>query len=649
MRAQRIAVGLSLALSLAASAVARGSDFVIDADLKRLDLQRFWHLRLPLEGGESVTRMALVEDTVYAMTSANRALSIHSGTGVVRWSNFVADEGQTVRGPSHASKYVFFTTPGAVRVFDRQTGELAGQPRTLRGVVIEVISETVTISIGEEHGVQLGDVLNIYHGNELGDKEGPVLAVLKVTSVQRRTSRGRMERMSATEKPKSGDKVEADVNIPLQEVKLPFAASSAAVSDNKRIYVGAANQRFYALDMLSGVQIWQLSTPQTVSASPVILKDTLYIAGQDGQVISCTRDEKAKNWTFATEAPIFADIVVTESRVFVASTDRSLYCIDRLSGRRIWRERFDTPLNTSPIVAGNNVYQLVPDQGLIVLDAESGKRVWKRPEGGRLLGQMGDDAYLIGSDGSPEILRVSAANGRKKEEAPAAMADFALAGLASQSMFLGNASGDVVCLRPASAPRLKVEHLQEALRVDRKVQLAAEMDAKIKSDEAKKKAAMAQEPKKRGLFDDDTGLASRSTAKPVGGHGLIKPKEEPTTTSQPADADTEKTAEEPAAEGEAAEKTEDAEEKKADEESDDEDADAKKDGEEKKDADDEDAKEGDEEGDKAKEGEKKDDEKASDDEEEEDEDEGDKAKDEEKPGERDEKAGEKKKEKDEDD
>lgn len=643
MRAQRIAVGLSLALTLTASAVARDSDFVTDADLKRLDLQRFWHLRLPLEGGELITRMALVEDTVYAMTSANRALSIHSGTGVVRWSNIVADEGQTVRGPSHASKYVFFTTPGAVRVFDRQTGELAGQPRTLRGVVIEVISETVTISIGEEHGVQLGDVLNIYHGNELGDKEGPVLATLKVTSVQRRSSRGRMERMSATEKPKSGDKVEADVMLPLQEVKLPFAASSAAVSDNKRIYVGAANQRFYALDMLSGVQIWQLGTPQTVSASPVLVKDSLYIAGQDGLVISCTREEKAKNWTFATEAPIFADMVVTDSRVFVASTDRSLYCLDRLSGRRIWRERFDTPLNSSPIVAGNNVYQLVPDQGLIVLDAESGKRVWKRPEGGRLLGQMGDEAYLIGSNGSPEIVRVSAANGRKKEEAPAAMAEFALAGLTSQSMFLANSIGDVVCLRPASAPRLKVEHLQEALRVDRKVQLAAELDAKMKSDEAKKKAAMAQEPKKRGLFDDDTGLASRSTAKPSGGHGLVKPKEETTTTSsQPAEAEEERSGEEPAAEGEDAEKTEAAEEKKTDEDADDDDADAEKEGEEKKDAEGEDAEEGDEEGDKAKEGEKKDDEKASDDEEEDE----DEAKDEKKPGEREEKAGEKKKDED---
>ncbi len=635
---------MSLALMLGASGRVPASDFVSDADLKRLDLQRFWHLHLPLEGGESVTRLALVEDTLYALTTGNRALSVHSGTGVVRWSNFVAEEGQTVRGPTHASKYVFFTTPGAVRVFDRQTGELAGQPRSLRGVVIEVISETVTISIGEEHGVHIGDVLNIYHGNELGDKEGSVLALLKVTSVQRRSSRGRMERMSASEKPKSGDKVEADVMLPLQEVKLPFAASSAAVSDNKRIYVGAANQRFYALDMLTGVQIWQLGTPQTVSASPVLMKDTLYIAGQDGQVISCTRDEKAKNWSFSTEAPIFADIVVGASRVYVASSDRSLYCIDRLSGRRLWRERFDTPLTTSPIVAGANLYQLVPDQGLIVLEAETGRRVWARPEGGQLLGQIGDEAYLLDTGGAPQLVRVSAANGRKKEEAHSSGADFAIAGLGDQLMFLGNSTGDLVCLRPASAPRLKPEQLQEALRVDQKVQLATEMDAKAKTAEAKKKAAMPAEPKRRGMFDDDDGLASRSTAKPVGGHGLVKDKDEPaTTTSAPAEEDAEKPGED-AAEGEKEADKADSDAKESDEDSA-KDEDAKKGDDEEKDAD------SDEEGDdaKAKEGdkEKKDEgDEASEDEDESD----DKAKDKEDPDKREKKKDEDKdKAKDKDD
>jgi outer membrane protein assembly factor BamB len=565
MTLRRLFAAVFVATAWAAPARAFDVELISPGDLGRLDLQRYWHLRLPLEPGEAVVRLALVDDSLYALTTSNRALSIHSKTGVLRWSNFVAEEGQTIRGPSHAAQYVFFTTPGAVRVFDRQSGDLAGQPRALRGVVIEVMGETATISVGSDHGVQLGDVLNIYRTGPGGEREGPVQAHLRITTVRGRWSRGRLERMPAAEKARPGDRVEADVILPLQEVKLPFAASCAAVADKQRIYVGTANQRFYAVDILSGVRQWQLLTPHTVSATPVIYKENLYIAGQDGQVVSCTKDERARNWMFQTEAPIFADPVVDSKRVIVASTDRSVYCLDRISGARLWRERFDTPLDEAPRVAGGKVYQIVPQQGLFVMNVEDGKRAWNRPEGGLLLGQMGDDVYLLATEGSPMVLRVSAADGRRKEQASAATVEFGAGAPADPSIFVGNSMGDLVCLRPAGAPHLKPEEVEAALRSDRKIQLAAEIEAKAAETRKKEQPAPALKP--RSPFEDDDGLASRSTAKPVGGHGVLKEPAKPAAAKAPrADGEEPKDAEETKEGEEAKEGEEGAEAASTDEE-----------------------------------------------------------------------------------
>lgn len=181
------------------------------------------------------------------------------------------------------------------------------------------------------------------------------------------------------------------------------------------------------------------------------------------------------------------------------------------------------------MVAGGNVYQIVPKQGLFVMHVENGGRVWNRPEGGQLLGQIGDDVYLLATEGSRSILRVSAANGRRKEEARVPLVEFGVAGLADQSIFLANSMGDLVCLRPANAPRLKPEEVEAALRNDRKMQMTAEMGAK--AAEARKKVA-APAVKAKSRFEDEDSLASRSTAKPVGGHGVLKEPGKPAAAGE---------------------------------------------------------------------------------------------------------------------
>lgn len=564
-----------------------GADLMPQNSIDRMGGQRYWEASLPLEGGETIQRTALLDDNLYVMTDANRVYAIHALTGVMRWSRIIAEPGQTVRGPAHNDQYVFFTTGGTVTVLNRRSGDAAVEPRSLEGVIIEVRHDSATISKGSDHGVRPKDVLQIYRVGESGEISGDPIAQLRIETTSSRTSRGRLFRLNSGLKAQAGDHALADIELPLERVKLPFAASCAAVADEHRIYVGAANQRFYSLDIIGGFQHWQLMTPKTVSATPVLRGPNLYFAGQDGDVVSCTSADRVKNWVYETEAPIFADLVVTADSVMAASSDRSLYCLDRVTGKRRWRVRFDRPLNQPPVLSGGRVFQQVPELGLVILDFATGEELWKRESGGQFLCQFEDDVLLLVGDGLRQIVRIEAKTGQVRELADVADVRFAEADRESQAIILASSGGDLLCLRSKKAPYLKPAQLAEVLRSDAKMKIAERMDSERKAKADAAAVAPAEEKPRlpEWLLEDDF-LSSRNTAKPVGGRGLVDAGEAAPPKAESAAKDE---ADEDASDEESAEDEDSGDDNEADTADEDSDSEDKDSGDEDADSEDEDS------------------------------------------------------------
>ncbi|GJQ27865.1 MAG: hypothetical protein HBSAPP02_28970 [Phycisphaerae bacterium] len=563
---------LNLGMSLRASA-----QMISDEALARLDLRSAWSIDLPLEGGEEVTRTVALDDNLYVLTSINRVYAVHLHTGILRWASDVSSAGDQVRGPTHSNEYAVFTTPGAVRMLDRRTGLIPGEPRHLSGVVVEIKHDTAEVNLGEVHGLKGGEILNVYMVNEYGDHEGDPVARIQLGAVKNRYSKGQITSLNSSVKPLAGYKVEADLTMPLEEIKLPFAASSPAVANASHLFVGAANQRFYCVDIHRNVTHWQLMTPNTVTVPPILDGKNLLIAGQDGLVTSCTQAEKARNWTFMTEGPIFANLVIDGDRLFVASSDRSLYCLNRVTGKRLWRERFDSQLNTAPMISDGRVYLPVPDTGLHVLDATNGTQLWKRPQGGRFLLQLDRDAILLSGEGTGALIRVDAAKGTRKQVAELSSVRQVTSSAAAQAILIASADGRVQSLRSRFAPRVRPDDVAEVLYDADKARAIAKVDADRKAAAEKKTVEQPRRPTARELMFDDDWLSSRSTAKPVGGHGLVDISEDAEGRKPAAEAD----------EGAAAETDDDTADKdsddkegdkesanKSDEESDSDDADA---------------------------------------------------------------------------
>lgn len=527
---------MCLGLTLLGCAATASADLLPRAELESLGARRYWDGKLLLRPNEMVQRVALLDENLYVLTDQNRVFAVHALTGVLRWTRPLAEPNQTVRGPTHASQFVLFSAPGDVLVIDRATGESKGEPRSIRGVIIDVQHDDAEINVGQLHGLRGGEELNIFRGSGIGADSIP-LAKLRVTQVRPRYSKGRLTYTDEATRAQVGDRVHAELVLPLKSVRLPFAPCSAAVGDDSRLYFGAANARFYCLEILTGFEHWQVRTPRTVTSTPALLKDDLYYAGQDGLVVSCTKADRVKNWTFQTEGAIFADLEVTPKFVFVASSDRSLYCLDRLTGARVWRERMDMPLSTKPVANDGTVYQEVPDFGLFALDVESGKIKWNRPEGGRFLMQNAETAYVwSGQPGEVgRLVALEPTTGKEKGAISTMVFSFAAASRPDQAMVFVSRLGDLLCARPKSAEPLKPAQLAEVLRDDRAAKVYAKMGVDKKEAEkirAKEEAAKPAPPARLGRYSYLMGDWLRST----------RDKEPPAPSDDAEAADAEKPA-----------------------------------------------------------------------------------------------------------
>ncbi len=592
---------------------ASAADLLDAAAIDQLAARKNWQISLPLQPSELVTRTVLLDDNLYALTNQNRAFAVHSRTGIIRWGRLVAKPGLSVRGPTHSKDYVFFTDPAAVKVIDRRTGDLIGEPRRLRGFIIEMAHDIATVSIGRAHGVRGDHVLNIVRLDADGVQVGEPLAKLKMTSVGERKSKGRVIRKSRTLRIEPGLSVAADVTLPLRYVQLPFAASGPAVADDKSLFVGAGNERLYSIRILTGFENWRVMTPKTLTTAPVLDDEHVYFAGQDGRVVCCTKIDRERKWVYRTEGPIFADLVVSKKYVYAASTDRLLYCLDRTAkvpeGRRVWRRRFDNAPAKAPVLHGGRLYQEIPNEGLFVLDAETGRILWQRPEGGAFLTQVGRDIYLFNGRGTGDVVRVDATGGKVKRSVACANVDFVDASQTDQLITFTTKLGRLMCVRPKSAPRLKPSDLAQVLRDDNKIKAAAALKAERAAGKAPVRVAAKPLPK-FDYVDDDDWLESKSKVKPVGGDGLVDAEE--------AEEDAPAEDEEEAGESEEEEEGDDEEDEEEDDEEDEEDDDEEEDDDDDEEEDDDDEEEEDDDDEDWDEDEEDDEDEDDEDEEEED-------------------------------
>jgi outer membrane protein assembly factor BamB len=144
----------------------------------------------------------------------------------------------------------------------------------------------------------------------------------------------------------------------------PNPVHSSPVIDNGVIYAGVNDYQgtgAVAVDALTGEEIWNASIPDFVSASPIVLGNSVYVACQNGILYCLTTSDGTQRWTFTADRGILYGSIAEKDNLLYfgieGDTDDNgkVYAVDASTGIEEWNRTIVGSVWSSPTVSGEDV------------------------------------------------------------------------------------------------------------------------------------------------------------------------------------------------------------------------------------------------------------------------------------------------------
>ncbi len=165
---------------------------------------------------------------------------------------------------------------------------------------------------------------------------------------------------------------------------LSLASESTAVVVGGRVYLGAWDQRVYALAVKTGKVIWSTKTDGEIDGSPAYANGTIYVGNNAGSVYALGAEDGAVRWVGRSFSSLFrgreyfyATPAVAYGRVFAPSTDGTVYAFGASTGHLLWARHAGTYVYTAPAVWQQKVYVGTYDGKFVALDAATSAVRWE--------------------------------------------------------------------------------------------------------------------------------------------------------------------------------------------------------------------------------------------------------------------------------
>ncbi|MGC9454254.1 MAG: PQQ-binding-like beta-propeller repeat protein [Phycisphaerae bacterium] len=365
--------------------------------LAESDLQYYWDIRLPLEGDETIQRLFLLDERLYALSSDNRLFAVDAARGLWDWTVRVAPPEDTVFEPVHADDMVLPAEPiGVMEIMRRVETEM---PEPMDAVLINSLQRLLVI--------------------------------------------------------------DRDDGSIVRDIELGFAANTGGDTDGQRYYVGDTRGWFHCIRLAPAVRAWTLTTEDMLSAPLVCHGDAVYVGGEDGKFYSAAAsNERNLLWSRTTTGPITTAFHVDDRGCFVPSEDNRIYAFDPAGGQSLWDVPFvcEGPLRDPIQVGENTIFQYAERDRFYAIRLTDGSPRWSLPEGRRVLAVMDGQAYVIDAGGRLQVRdEVTGELDRSVElRGFSLFAD----NVSAPAIYVATPDGRITCIRHVEAGYLTVEDLR---------------------------------------------------------------------------------------------------------------------------------------------------------------------------------------------
>ena len=183
--------------------------------------------------------------------------------------------------------------------------------------------------------------------------------------------------------------------------QLPPVESSPLVQDGV-VYVGAWDDRVYALDAATGAVRWSTAVDNQIVSSAAWIdaaqaggSPAIAIGTNGGSLYALDAATGEIRWKAeSTSIPgygreyFYATPTVAYGRVFIGNTDGWVYAYGARSGKLVWAKRAGTYVYTGLVAAGQVIYAGTYDGRVIAYDAATGDELWSIAAPGAVHGAM---------------------------------------------------------------------------------------------------------------------------------------------------------------------------------------------------------------------------------------------------------------------
>lgn len=151
--------------------------------------------------------------------------------------------------------------------------------------------------------------------------------------------------------------------------------------NGEQLFAATRNGSVYALNKLTGEQIWSRKVGSDLSAGISFVNNQLFVATLKGEVIALSADDGKTLWTHKVSTEVVTPPVSNGSEVLVSAIDGRLFAIDAKSGERLWNYDHPQPLLTfraqaKPWIEDRQAYVAFDNGQLLCFGTREGELRW---------------------------------------------------------------------------------------------------------------------------------------------------------------------------------------------------------------------------------------------------------------------------------
>jgi len=241
-----------------------------------------------------------------------------------------------------------------------------------------------------------------------------------------------------------------------------FAAGSriegAAALAGDLVIFGTGDAKLYALNQATGQPYWKQSLSGPVRGAATVEGDQLFVGDESGTLWAISWATGTIDWQMTTDQEIICAPAVCEETVVVGSWDSGLYAVNRADGQLRWRLDTDGPISCSPTINESTVFCGSDDFSMYAVDLASGEIQWQVNVGGmvRSTPAIADGRLVFGStDGS--VYCLDASSGEQLWQHKTGEEVLASATITGDVVYIGSKDGVLYALDLATG-QAKWEH-----------------------------------------------------------------------------------------------------------------------------------------------------------------------------------------------